>query len=79
MFGIVVAVHSLWCPTLFDPVDCSMPGFPVLHYLLEFAQLSDFHFHFSDPWVSWGLIFLVCCLWILVRRDVQKSLQILKF
>ena len=25
-------------PTLFDPRDCSMPGFPVLHYLLEFAQ-----------------------------------------
>ena len=24
-------------PTLCDPVDCSMPGFPVLHYLLEFA------------------------------------------
>ena len=21
-----------------DPVDCSTPGFPVLHYLLEFAQ-----------------------------------------
>ena len=38
------------------------------------TQLTDFHFHFSDPWVSWGLIFLVCCLWILVRRDVQKSL-----
>ena len=26
-------------PTLCDPVDCSMPGFPVLHYLLEFAQI----------------------------------------
>ena len=26
------------CPTLCDPTDCSMPGFPVLHYLLEFAQ-----------------------------------------
>ena len=26
------------CPTLCDPMDCSMPGFPVLHYLLEFAQ-----------------------------------------
>ena len=27
------------CPTLCDPVDCSTAGFPVLHYLLEFAQL----------------------------------------
>ena len=26
------------CPTLCDPVDCSMPGYPVLHYLPEFAQ-----------------------------------------
>ena len=26
------------CPTLWDLVDCSTPGFPVLHYLLEFAQ-----------------------------------------
>ena len=26
------------CPTLCDPVDCSTPGFPVLHYLPEFAQ-----------------------------------------
>ena len=26
------------CMTLHDPMDCSMPGFPVLHYLSEFAQ-----------------------------------------
>ena len=26
------------CPTLCDPMDCSMPGFPVLHYHLEFAR-----------------------------------------
>ena len=25
------------CSTLCDPMDCSTPGFPVLHYLLEFA------------------------------------------
>ena len=33
------------CPTLCNPMDCSMPGFPALHYLLEFAQI---HVH----WVS---------------------------
>ena len=27
------------CPTLHDPLDCSMPGLPVPHYLLEFAQV----------------------------------------
>ena len=26
------------CPTHYDPMDCSMPGFPVLHHLLELAQ-----------------------------------------
>ena len=26
------------CPTLFNPMDCSTPGFPVLHYFPEFAQ-----------------------------------------
>ena len=25
------------CPTLFNPMDYSTPGFPVLHYLLDFA------------------------------------------
>ena len=26
------------CPTLCDPIDCSTPGLPVLHYLPEFVQ-----------------------------------------
>ena len=26
------------CPTLCDPVDCSMPGFPVHHQLVELAR-----------------------------------------
>ena len=26
------------CLTLLDPINGSTPGFPVLHYLLEFAQ-----------------------------------------
>ena len=26
------------CLTLWDPVHCSTPGFPVLHWLLEFAE-----------------------------------------
>ena len=27
------------CPTLCDPMDCSMPGLPVPHHLPEFAQV----------------------------------------
>ena len=33
------------CPTLWVPMDCSTPGFPVLHYLPEIAQT---HLH----WIS---------------------------
>ena len=33
------------CPTLCSPMDCSISGFPVLHYILESAQT---HVH----WVS---------------------------
>ena len=33
------------CPTLCNPMDCSPPGFPILHYLPEFAQT---HVH----WIS---------------------------
>ena len=29
------------CPTLCDPMDCSTPGFPVLHYLPEMLKLMS--------------------------------------
>ena len=32
-----ISVNQL-CQILSNPVDCSTPGFPVLHYLLELAQ-----------------------------------------
>ena len=41
------------CTTLWDPMDCSMPGFPVHHQLLELAQthvhLIDFAIQPSHP------------------------------
>ena len=30
------------CPTLCDPMDCSMPGFPVHHQLPELSQTQGF-------------------------------------
>ena len=41
-YSLLVIVHcsvAQACPTLCDPVNCSMPDSPVLHYLLEFAQI----------------------------------------
>ena len=36
MYCCCSVAHS--CPTLCHPIDCSMPGFPVIHCLPEFAQ-----------------------------------------
>ena len=35
---VIVVVQLLSHVQLCNPMDCSMTGFPVLHYLLEFAQ-----------------------------------------
>ena len=40
--NVIQSLSRVW---LCNPMDCSTPGFPVLHYLLEFAQT---HVH----WVS---------------------------
>ena len=42
------------CLTLCDPLNCSRPGFPLLHCVLEFAQT---HVH----WVSSGVCLILCC------------------
>ena len=36
--SIAVAVVLKLCPTCCDPLDCSSPGFPVLHHLPELTQ-----------------------------------------
>ena len=36
--NITIVVQSQSCPALCDPVDCSTPGFPVLHCLPDLAQ-----------------------------------------
>ena len=41
----VAAVQSLSQSDLWDPMDCSIPAFPVLHYLPEFAQT---HVHWAN-------------------------------
>ena len=37
---LVSSVQSLRCVRLCDPMDCSMPGFPVHHQLLKLAQIQ---------------------------------------
>ena len=48
------------CPTLWDPMDCSTSDFPVLHYLMEFAQT---HVHWvSNATVSSSAVPFSMCL-----------------
>ena len=42
------------CLTLFNHMDCSMPGFPALHYLLEFPQ-TYVHWVSDTIWPSCSL------------------------
>ena len=69
----VVAVQSISHVQLFvswESMDCSMPGFPVLHHLLEFAQ-TRVH------WVQWLLsnhLILCCSLLFLPLFSVKHYL-----
>ena len=38
LYDIVLVQSLSRCPTLCDPMDCSTPGFPIHHQLLELAQ-----------------------------------------
>ena len=38
MFSVQFSSVAQSCPTLCNPMDCSAPGFPVHHQLLELAQ-----------------------------------------
>ena len=49
------------CPTLCDPMDCSTPGFPVLHCLLEFAQIQV-HCQWYHPTISFSVVPFSFCL-----------------
>ena len=48
IFSYCCCCHSL-VSTLCNPMDCSMPGFPVLHYLPEFTQT---HVHWVDDTIQ---------------------------
>ena len=57
------------CLTLWDPMDCSMPGFPVLHHLPELAQT---HVH----WVMMPSNHLILCRPLLLLPSVSPSIRV---
>ena len=56
------------CPTLCNPMDCSMPGFPVHHQLLELTQT---HVH----WVG-DAIHLILCHPLLLPPSILPSIKV---
>jgi len=57
------------CLTLCDPMDCNMPGFPVLHHLAEFAQT---HVH----WVGDPSNHLILCCPLLFLPPIPPSIRV---
>ena len=49
------------CLTLCNPMDCSMPGFPVLYHLLEFAQTGPLS-RWCHPTISSCVVPFSSCL-----------------
>ena len=56
-----------WCLTLCNPMDCSTSGFPVLHYLPEFAQI---YAHWVDD-----AIYLILCHPLLLLPSIFPSIR----
>ena len=57
------------CPTLSDPMDCSMPGLPVHHQLPESTQTHV-------QWVGDRQGVLVCCgSWACKESDTTEQLN----
>ena len=56
------------CPTLCDPMDCSMPGLPVHHQLLEFSN--------SCPLSWWCHPTIILCQPLLLPPSVFPSIRV---
>ena len=50
------------CPTLCDPMDCSTPGFPIYHQLLELAQTHVHRVSDANPSISSSVVPFSSCL-----------------
>ena len=57
------------CLTFCDPMDCNPPGFPVLHYLLEFVKT---HVH----WVMMPSSYLILCCCLLLLPLIFLNIRV---
>ena len=59
------------CLTLCDPMDCSTPGFPVFHHLLEFVQT---HIHLIESVMLFNR--LILCHPLLLLPSIFPSIRV---
>ena len=67
--SFIQSSQSLSRLPLCGPTDCSTPGFPVLHYLLEFAQI-----HFR--WVGDAIQHLILCRPLFLLPSIFPSIRV---
>ena len=60
-YAIISCLVAKSCPTLWYPMTCSRPGFPVLHHLPELAQ-THVHWIRCHPTISSSVIPFSSCL-----------------
>ena len=72
VFSAVVFLQLLSCPNLCDAMDCSMPGFPVLHHLLQLAQTHRW-FMSSNHLVLCGSLLLLLSILPSIRVFSNES------
>ena len=68
VFSVQFSSVAQSCLTLCDPMDCSMPGFPVCHQLPELAQ--TYVHHVGDA------IHLILCLPLLFLPSIFPSIRV---
>ena len=61
------------CPTLCNPMDCSMPGIPVHHQRLEFTQT---HVHWVGDVIHHLIHHLILCRPLLLPPSIFPSIRI---
>ena len=67
------------CPTLCNPMDCSTPGFPVLHNLPEFAQTHVEPVMPSNHLILCGPLLLLPSIFPSIRVFSNESSELISF
>ena len=66
--GVHVAVQSLSHVRLCNPMNCSMPGFPLLHWISEFAQT---HVHWVSDAIQPYFSFFCSCPQLVFKKLIN--------